>query len=127
MSDIRLHKRLFYGELAEGKRTQVGRKRHFKDTQKVSLKSFGIDLDSWKILAQDSPTWQGCINKGATSYEESRIAETQKKCELRNFIANSLPTNPTDHLCPTCSRAFPARIGLISHSRTHRTQSTSST
>ncbi|KAJ1171162.1 hypothetical protein NDU88_003033 [Pleurodeles waltl] len=52
MSDIRLPKRLFYGELEEGKCTQGGQKKLFKDTLKVSVKSFGIDPDSWEILAQ---------------------------------------------------------------------------
>ncbi|KAJ1105058.1 hypothetical protein NDU88_002466 [Pleurodeles waltl] len=118
MPDIHLPKRLFYGELAEGKRTQGGQKNHFKDTLKVSLKSFGIDPDSWEILAQDFPAWQSYINKVATYYEQSGIAEMQKKRKLHKFIAISLSTNPADHLCPTCSRAFQACIRLISHSRT---------
>ncbi|KAJ1130123.1 hypothetical protein NDU88_008479 [Pleurodeles waltl] len=106
MPDIRLPKRLFYGEMAEGKCTQGRQKKRFKDTLKVSLKSFGIDPDSWEILAQDRPAWRSCISKGATSYEQSRIAEAQKKHELRKFIEKSLPTNPADHLCPMCGRAF---------------------
>ncbi|KAJ1158472.1 hypothetical protein NDU88_011160 [Pleurodeles waltl] len=126
MPDTRLPKRLFYGELVEGKCTQGGLKKCFKDILKVSLKSFGIHLDSWEILAEERSAWRSCISKGATSYEQSRIAETQKKRELRKFIANFLPTNPADHLCPTCRRAFRAHIGLISHSWTHRKQPPSS-
>ncbi|KAJ1119834.1 hypothetical protein NDU88_008019 [Pleurodeles waltl] len=112
MPDIRLPKKLFYGVLAEGKCTQGGQKKHFKDTLKVSLKRFGINLDSWENLAQDHPAWQSCISKGATSYEQSRTAQAQKKRELRKSIDNSLPTKPADHLCPTCRRV---RIGLICH------------
>ncbi|KAJ1203179.1 hypothetical protein NDU88_006972 [Pleurodeles waltl] len=78
MPDIRLPKRLFYGELAVGKCTQGGQKKRFKDTLKVSLKTFDTDSDSWEILAQDPPAWRSCINKGAISYEQSRIAEVQK-------------------------------------------------
>ncbi|KAJ1082765.1 hypothetical protein NDU88_002930 [Pleurodeles waltl] len=104
-----------------------GQKKHFKDTLKVSLKSFGLDPDTWEILAQYRPTWQSCISKDTTSYKQSSTAEAQKKLELCKFIANSLPTNPADHLCLTCGRAFRALIRLISHSRTHRAQSTSST
>ncbi|KAJ1104868.1 hypothetical protein NDU88_002276 [Pleurodeles waltl] len=126
MPDIHLPKRLFYGELAEGKCTQGGQKKCFKDTLKVSLKSFGIDPDSWEILAQDLPAWQSCISKDATSYEQRRTAEAQKKHELRKSIANSLPTNSADHLCPTYERAFRAHNGLIRHSQTYRTQLTSS-
>ncbi|KAJ1162675.1 hypothetical protein NDU88_003142 [Pleurodeles waltl] len=127
MPDIQRPKRLFYGELAEGKRTQAGQKKCFKDTLKVSLKSFGIDPDSWEILAQDHHSWRSCISKGAIYYEQSRIAEEQKKRELHKFIANSLPTNPADYLCLVCGRAFRSRTGLISQGRTHRTESTCST
>ncbi|KAJ1118053.1 hypothetical protein NDU88_006248 [Pleurodeles waltl] len=73
-----------------------------------------------KSLRKTAPL-RSCISTGATSYEQSRTEEAQKKCELRKSIANSLPTNPADHLCPTCGRAFRARIGLISHSQTHLT------
>ncbi|KAJ1204190.1 hypothetical protein NDU88_007971 [Pleurodeles waltl] len=55
MPDIRLPKRLFYGELAEGKFAQGGQKKRFQDTLKVSLKSFDIDLDFWKTLAVRLP------------------------------------------------------------------------
>ncbi|KAJ1128214.1 hypothetical protein NDU88_006593 [Pleurodeles waltl] len=110
MPDIRLPKRLFYGELGEGKCTQGGQKKHFEDMLKTSLKSFGIDPDSWEILTQDRSTWRSCISKGTTSYKQSRITESQKKRELHKFIANTLPTNPADHLCPTSGRAFRAFI-----------------
>ena len=53
MPDTRLPKKLFYGELAEGKRSQGGQKKRFKDTLKASLKSFDIDLDSWETCARD--------------------------------------------------------------------------
>ncbi|KAJ1207328.1 hypothetical protein NDU88_002719 [Pleurodeles waltl] len=105
MPDIHFPKRLFYGEWVEGKRTQGGQKKHFEDTLKVSLKSFDIDPDSWEILEKGCPAWRSCINKGTTSYEQSRIEETQKKCELRKFIPNSLSTNPADYLYPICVTA----------------------
>ncbi|KAJ1205004.1 hypothetical protein NDU88_000439 [Pleurodeles waltl] len=105
MQDIRLPKRLFYGELAEGKRTQGGQKKCFKDTLNVSLKSFAIDPDFWEILAQDRPSWRSCKSKGATSYEQSRIAEAQKRRELCKFIANSLPTNQQT-ICARCAAEF---------------------
>ncbi|KAJ1091515.1 hypothetical protein NDU88_004636 [Pleurodeles waltl] len=90
MPDIHLPKRLFYGELTEGECTQGGKKKHFKDTLKVFLKSFGFDPDSWETLAQDRPTWRSCISTGATSHKQSRTAEVQKKCDLRKSMGNSL-------------------------------------
>ncbi|KAJ1159304.1 hypothetical protein NDU88_011971 [Pleurodeles waltl] len=55
MPDIGLPKRLFYEELVEGKHTQGEQKKCFKDTLKVSLKSFGTDPESGKILVQIAP------------------------------------------------------------------------
>ena len=48
MSDERLPKRVFYGELQEGRRSQGSQmKRH-----KASLKDFNIPSDSWEQAAQ---------------------------------------------------------------------------
>ncbi|KAJ1138529.1 hypothetical protein NDU88_004910 [Pleurodeles waltl] len=56
MPETRLPKRLCYGELAEGKQTQGEQKKSFKDMLKVSLKNFGIELDSWETLTHNHPT-----------------------------------------------------------------------
>ena len=40
MPDERLQKKVLYGELQEGKRSQGGQKKHYKDTLKASLKRF---------------------------------------------------------------------------------------
>ena len=41
-ADERLPKKVFYGELQEGKRSQGGQMKHYKDTLKASLKDFDI-------------------------------------------------------------------------------------
>lgn len=123
MSDSRLPKKLLYSELADGKRTQGGQKKRYKDTLKVSLKNLDIETASWESLAQDRFFWRSRIMAGSTAHEEKRIAEAQKKRELRKSKANLPPQNSADFLCLTCGRAFRARIGLISHRRTHRKQS----
>ena len=120
MPNTRLPKRLFYGELTEGKRSQGGKKKRHEDTLKVSLKSFNISPNTWEIEALNRPVWRSNTSKGATSYEQNRIAEARRKRVLRKSRDNSMVA---DHLCPTCGRGFRARIGLISHSRTHRTRS----
>ena len=51
MPDHRLPKRLFYGELQQGKRSHGGQKKRFKDTLKTSLKAFAITPDSWEQTA----------------------------------------------------------------------------
>ena len=42
MPDVRLPKKVFYGELQEGKRSQGGQKKRYKDT----LKDFEIPMGS---------------------------------------------------------------------------------
>ena len=53
MSDARLPKKVFYGELQEGKRSQGGQKKRYKDTLKASLKDFEIPMGSWEQTAQE--------------------------------------------------------------------------
>ena len=55
MSDEWLPKKVFYGELQEGKRSQGGqnKKKCYKDIQKASLKDFNIPHESWEQAAQD--------------------------------------------------------------------------
>ena len=47
MPDERLPKKVLYGKLQEGKRSQGGQKKHYKDTLKASLKDFNIPIESW--------------------------------------------------------------------------------
>ena len=49
MHDERLPKKVLYGELQEGKRSQGGQKKHYKDTLKASLKDFNIRTESWEL------------------------------------------------------------------------------
>ena len=53
MPDERLAKKVLYGELQEGKRSQGGQKKRYKDTLKASLKDFNIPTESWEQGAQD--------------------------------------------------------------------------
>ena len=110
MPDDRIPKQHLYGELCHGKRTVGGQRKRFKDSLKVSLKDFNISTESWESLASDRPRWRHLITKGANTAEERRSLQAEQKC-------------PT-HFCPTCGRGFLARIGLISHLRTHRSSPT---
>ena len=53
MPDERLPKKVLYGELQEGKRSQGGQKKRYKDTLKASLKDFNIPTESLEQAAQD--------------------------------------------------------------------------
>ena len=68
MPDERLPKKVFYGELQEGKRQ--------KKRYKASLKDFDITIGSWEQTAQERSKWRGLIDKEAAVYD--------KKENLRN-------------------------------------------
>ena len=70
MPDERLPKKVFYGELQEGERSQGGQKKRYKNTLKASLKDFDIPIGSWEQTAQERSKWRGLINKGAALYEK---------------------------------------------------------
>ena len=73
MSDKQLPKKVFYGELKEGKRSQGGHKKRYQDTLKDSLKDFDIPMGPWEPTAQERSKWRGLINKRAALYEKKRI------------------------------------------------------
>ena len=120
MSNERLTKKVFYGELQEGKRPQGGQKKRYKDTLKASLKLFDIPIESWEQTAQERSKWRGLINKGAALNEEKRICEAERKRRERKAKNNGSPVDSMTLTCSTCNRQFRARIGLVSHSNTPR-------
>ena len=126
MSDERIPKRVLYGELLAGTRSHGGQKKRFKDTLKASLKDFGIDHNSWETLAQDRPAWRGAIRKEAAAHEAQRITTSKlKRIARKSRAIGNLPPQAANGLsCPHCLRTFRARIGLISHLRTHPTLQT---
>ena len=67
MPDERLPKKVIYGELQDGKRSQGGQKKRFKDTHKALLKDFNIPTECWEQAAQDRTKWRCLINKGVAS------------------------------------------------------------
>ncbi|XP_070203044.1 uncharacterized protein [Littorina saxatilis] len=121
MPDERLPKRLFYGELQQGQRSHGGQKKRFKDTLKASLKAFSINPDTWEKSALDRATWRSSIHKGAKMCEASRTTAAELMRQTRKARAINPPGDVPLVPCPFCVRTFRARIGLVSHLRTHRT------
>jgi len=72
MSYVRLTKQVFFSELKKGKRAQGGPKKRYKDSLKVSLKSFGLDLKGWESLSQDGSAWSRKVQDGAILCESRR-------------------------------------------------------
>ena len=101
MSDERLPKTVLYGELQEGKRSQDGQKKRYKDTLKASLKDFNIPTESWEQAALDRTKWRCLINKG----ESVKLKGSVKKGKLEprdhhqtQHSPNSLALFATDSL-----------------------------
>ena len=116
MPDERLPKKIFYGELQEGKRSQGDQKKRYKGTFKDSLKAFDIPMGSWEQTAQERSKWRALINKGAAL----RICEAVRKRRERKAITNAPPADSMTLTCSTCNRQFRARIGLVNNQRTHQ-------
>ena len=70
MPDERLPKKVLYGELHEGKRSQCGQKKRYRDALKASLKDFNIPIDSTSTKAppnlkrRESVKLKGSVKKG---------------------------------------------------------------
>lgn len=127
-SHYRIPKQFLFGDLSGGKRSVDGQKKRFKNTLKAFLKSFVTDTALWEKLAGNRLHWRKLISKGYLSTEERRTTEAKQKRELRKSrVASTSSTSASDPslVCPTCGKSFHARIGLISHLRTHRSQSSS--
>ena len=121
MPDERLPKKDFYGELQEGKPSQCGQKKRYKDTLKASLKDFNIPTESWEQAAQDRIKWRCLINKGAAKFKSKRICEAERKRKERKPRAkgSSSDSVQSKFTCSICNRQLRAKIGLHSHRRTH--------
>ena len=91
MPDERIPEELMYGELSFGKRSYGGQRKRFKDTLKISLRSFNIDIESWELAAQDRSTWRGHISQGVTKAEENRKVAAEEK--MRPGQGKGVPYN----------------------------------
>ena len=79
MPDGRIPKKLLFGELQNGKRSLGGQRKRFKDTLKVSLKSFGIEPASWEQTASDRVTWRAAIHHGASWHEDNAKSAAERR------------------------------------------------
>ena len=121
MPDERLPKKVLYGELQEGKCSQGGQKKRYKDTLKASLKDFNIPTESWEQAAHDRTKWRCLINKGASQFKAKRICEAERKLKERKARAKgpSSESAQSEFTCSICNRQFRAKIGLYSHKHKH--------
>lgn len=116
MPDTRIPKAVLFGQLKHGKRG-VGRPRlRYRDTLKRSLVACHLGND-WQQQAQDRATWRSLVHSGVDRFEEERISEIKMKRERRK---NTNMDAEGTFKCPSCGRGCRSRIGLISHTKTHK-------
>ncbi|KAI8506590.1 regulation of mast cell degranulation [Branchiostoma belcheri] len=77
---------------------------HVDSTQEHVRRAVTVALR--ETTAQKRSAWRSHINRGVTTYEQTRIAEAVRTCASRT-ISTSL--TPATHLYPTCVRAFNAQ------------------
>ena len=75
MPDKQLPKKVFYGELKEGKRSQGGQQKRYQDTLKDSLKDFDIPMGPWEPTVQERSKWQGLIIRSVKLKESAENAK----------------------------------------------------
>ena len=108
-----------YGQLKNGQRKIGAPRKRYKDYFKSNLKDINIDVTAWEKAASDRRAWRRLISKGALLSEENRLNAAKLK-RIRRKAGEGAPERLSTHWCQTCGRGFLARIGLISHTRTHR-------
>ena len=72
MPDQWLPKKVFNGELQEGKRSQCGQTKDYKNTLKAALDSKDVDIliQSCEQVVQEQSKWCGLVNKRSAVYEK---------------------------------------------------------
>ena len=116
MSDNRLPKRIFYSQLASGKRSHGGQLKRYADNLKSALKSFNISTNSWENIAMNRAAWCSSVRKGAVQHEGTlRRLATEKRARRKCGSATPDSQHSPVFLCPGCGRQFSVRIGLFSH------------
>ena len=118
MPDHRLAKRLFYGELQEGKRSQGGQNKHFKDNLKISVKVFAINPNTYEHAAQAVLSGAPPCTKAQQPVRQTELLQQKNGGKPR---ASDPPTTHAAAIpCPHCQIIFQTQIGLFSHQHIHR-------
>ena len=125
MDASRLPQQILYGELARGTRKTGRPKKRYKDCIKETLKQCSLPPRDLETCAQDRPGWRATIKSACSKFEDNR---RDKILDARAHRKASVTTpDEASFQCPHCPRLCASRIGLYSHARTHRMNSTETT
>lgn len=116
MPPNRLPRQVLYSELTQGRRTVGGQRKRYKDCLKANLKCCNIPPDQFEIMAADRSEWRNTCAAAAQVFNEKYDEAANERRARRHC-----PSVPREEFtCETCGRVCAARIGLISHRRTHQ-------
>ena len=119
MSDDRIPKRLFYGELVNGKRPQHKPRKRYKDGLKNILMNMDIDHNTWEETALNRNAWRKSVWRGCGLLHDKRVQKAKLKRELRKGNTDNLPNNIANWTCRTCGRVLLSRAGYVNHLKSH--------
>jgi hypothetical protein len=120
MSDDRLPKQIFYGELANGKRPRHKPKRRFKDCLKDTMKVQDIDYNNWEETAMNRAKWRTEVRKGCKSLHQKKTERAKLKRDLRKGNTENLPSDSACWKCETCGRVLLSKAGYVNHLKSHQ-------
>ena len=92
MEECRMSRRLMYGELQVGKKTQGQPKLQYKDTVKANLQWCHIKPRDLEGYAMDRPKWRGLVYKAAANFEEARCQKLTAAIDRHRRAASAVIT-----------------------------------
>ncbi|KAI2653666.1 hypothetical protein H4Q32_013986 [Labeo rohita] len=121
MSDLRLPKQVFYGQLQSSTCSQGGQFKCYKDGLKLSLKLCNMDPNDLEEMVKDKTSWRAQCHAAIHSIELKWITAAIDKRRRQKLNPPNLTTS-SQFMCTTCGRLRATRISLYSHRRTHQQQ-----
>ena len=115
MSEQRLPRQIFYGELADGGRHRGGSRKRYKDHIKATVKNCDIEPSNLETLAADRVQWRSVCGAGLEAYQNGINKTAEARWERHHQVTSPINIYP----CKTCGKLCGSRIGLHSHRRTH--------
>ena len=84
-----------------------------------------LTIMKWKELVTGRSDWRDLCYNAVNQFEERRIdcAKNHRTMMKARSSANTTSTTPTAYICSTCGRDCSSQIGLLSHNRRHRCDS----